>query len=230
MKKRKNKLVVEIDRPLEETTAAISIITAMLEKNNISLDLSIAYDYECEGLGMYIPNEKGQESRIFVNPSKCKTQLETFLIEDDCPEPYCSGYTSDFTLFGVTIHEFCHLLQFKVFKDIIPEFGKAFPYDRLYLNDYSNNGYLDELAEIMSLYLTNPYLLNLISKPHFEFLKKFFKSPVSCSLSKSSEIFNRFPIHVKKDLEKRWGIVFNIDTEKFEKRQPNNEKNKKSSK
>jgi len=215
---KKNSIVVEVAQPLPETMAAMVLIEKTLRINNIEIDLSIAYYYEeGEELGKYLPNNKGQGHRIFVNPMNCKNQINSLCINPNCPEAYCSGYTSDPTLFGVTIHEFCHLLQFKIFENIVPDFGKAFSYERLYLNDYANNGYLDELAEIMSLYITNPYLLKLISKPHFDFLKKFFKSPVPCSSGRCIEIFSGFPIHVKKDLKERWGIVFNIDTEKFEK-------------
>lgn len=205
---------VEIDSPIEDTTIAMIIIDKLLKINNIKMKISIAYDYSYEGCGMYLPNVEKQSHRIFVNPANCKTKEETEEVEYE--DPFCPGYCSDMTLFGITIHEFCHLLQYQVYPDIIPEYGKAFPTERLYLNNYSNNELHDELAEVMTLYITNPYLLKLISKEHWLFCKRYFKSPVATSVARCKFIYQGFPIHVKEHLKEHWNIVFNVDTEKFE--------------
>jgi hypothetical protein len=202
----KNNIVVEIDVPMEDTQVAMFVIDNVMSVNNLKMDISIAYDYDMEGLGMYFPNLKDQGYRVFVNPMNCKTQDD--IDNNTWREPFCPGYTADLTLFGVTIHEFCHLLQYKAYPDIVIEYVKQFPTERFYLNDYSNNELFDELAELMTVYISNPYLLKLISKKHFNFCKSFFKSPMPCSLKKFRSIYNGFPIHVKEHMKKKWNLVY----------------------
>jgi len=209
----KNSVLVEVDVPIEDTQAAIVLIERFLYKNNLKMSISIAYDYESEECGVYRPFEKGQEYRIFVNPSKCKTQED--VTKQDFGEPFSPGSHCDLTLFGITIHEFCHLLQYKVYPSIIKDYSDAFPTERFNLNEYSNNEIHDEIAEIMTLYITNPYLLLLISRPHFNFCKKYFKSPISCSSYRCAFIYKGWPPRVKEQLKKKWGIAYNISTKKF---------------
>ena len=213
MGKQKFDITVEVSHPLQETNVAMYLLGKLLKENNIDLNLCIAYDFECEGLGYYLPNADGLAHTIFVNPLKCKRKEQ--VIDGDCDEIFSHGYVQDFSVFGVTIHEFCHLLQFAVFEDIEEEYAKAFPEERFYLNDYCNNDLLDELAEVMSLYITNPYLLKMISKPHWQFCKRYFKSPVACSLLRSRQIFHSFPIVVKKQLKDKWKIIYNEYDQKF---------------
>jgi len=209
----KNSIYVEVDVAIEDTRVAMVLIHRLLAKNKIQMNLSIAYDYSSTECGCYRPFEKGQEYRIFVNPSKCKTQEE--VTKQDFDEPFSPGYCADVTLFGVTIHEFCHLLQFKTYPSIVKDYGETFPLERFNLNNYSNHEINDELAEIMTLYITNPYLLKIISNPHFNFCKKYFKSPVACSLSRCFLIYKGWPTSVKEHLKHQWGIAYNISLKKF---------------
>lgn len=211
---KKNSIYVEVGVPLGDTQAAITIIDRFLKKNRLKINISIAYDFSSVEAGVYRPFEKGQEYRIFVNPSVCKTHDE--IENQDGDEPYCPGSLQDMTLFGVTIHEFSHLLQYQVYPTIIKDFIKEFPTQRLYLNRYSNHEIRDELAEIQTLYITNPYLLKLISKPHFNFCKRYFKPAVACSLKRCAFIYKGFPIQVKEHLKNNWGISYNYFLEKFE--------------
>jgi len=209
----KSNIAVEIDGPMKDTVIAIELIKKLLKINKIKLDLSIAYDFEYEDLGMYLPNDGDQSFRIFVNPFNCKYVEDVETNKTD--EIFARGYTSDLTLFGVTIHEFCHLLQYQVYPDIVLEYAKDFPIDRFYLNDYANNDLLDELAEIMTLYITNPFLLKMISEPHYKFCKKFFKSPVSCTDSQCQYIYKKFPIRVKEHMKSYWKIGLDIEHDCF---------------
>jgi len=209
----KKKIWVEVDVPLDDTQAAIILIEKFLKKNKININLSIAYDFSSVEAGLYKPFEKGQKYRIFVNPLICKNQNE--VEKQDFEEPYCPGSLQDITLFGITIHEFSHLLQYQIYPTIIQDYIKKFPIQRLYLNEYSNNEIHDELAEIQTLYITNPYLLKLISKPHFNFCKNYFKSSVTCSLNRCAFIYKGFPIKVKEHLKNKWGIIYNHFSKKF---------------
>jgi len=214
MAKARNNIVVEVDSPIEETCAAMMLIKKLGQKNELPFDLSIAYDFDYDGEGVYYPTTRRQRNRIFINPFRCRKQEET--IRNNGEEPFCPGYTADLTLFGVTLHEFSHFLTWRIFPRMMDDFKRTFPRQRLYLNDYCNNEYYDELAEILTLYITNPFLLKLISKEHWEFCRSYFKSPVACTKQKFEHIYQGYPIHVKEHLREKWGIIYNICTEEFE--------------
>ena len=215
MKTLKNNIVVEVDSPMEDTCAAMTLIKRIGKNNNLDIDLSIAYTFDSKVCGVYYPYVKGQEHRIFINPDCCKTQSD-IQFQDGSEPPCCPGYTRDMTLFGITIHEFCHYLSYQLFPKIIKDFSENFPTQRLYLNDYSNNEIQDELAEILTLYICNPYLLRMISKEHWKFCKNYFKSPVACTIQRCRTIYNGFPICVKEEMKNKWNIIYNISTERFE--------------
>jgi hypothetical protein len=204
---------VEVDTPHLDTFHAMYLIDKLAKKNDLDFDLSIAYDFAELEAGVYFPTKKKHSHRIFVNPLNCKLQDE---IDANEEEPFYPGYSKDISLFGVVLHEFCHFLQHIIYTTIIKDYKEAFPIERFYLNEYSGNEIHDELAEIMTLYITNPYLLKLISKNHWKFCNKYFKSPVSCSTQRCAHIYKGFPIHIKKDMKERWKIVYNISSEKFE--------------
>lgn len=201
----------EVECPHDDILNAICLIDITLEKNDINIDLAVSYDYSFDGCGEYRPDGGEDNFRIFVNPDNCIKNNE----DDQEDEISYSGSPSDSSLFGVTIHEFCHVLQWQVYPNMIKHYLEEFPTERLYLNDYSNNEICDELAEIMTLYITNPYLLKIISTKHWKFCKKYFKAPVPCSLKASKNIYHGFPIRIKENLKKKWGITFDHNEEKF---------------
>lgn len=211
----KNEIKVSIETPHEDTLMAICIIEKLLIINKININVNIIYDFSLEECGVYFNDLTGQDCNIYVNPINCRTNDDVDNQKVDEREPYCPGSTSDITLFGVTIHEFCHLIQYKVFPDMLKSYATQFPTERFYISQYCNNQVWDECAEIMTLYITNPYLLKLISKPHYDFCKKYFKSPVACSKIKCYNIYNGFPIPVKEYLKSHWGIVYDIEQKKF---------------
>lgn len=212
---------VEVNTPIHDTYIAMIIIDRFLKANKIKIDLVISYDYDMSDMGLFPflkketinPVTLNPVYRVFINPHLCKTQ-------NDCTknitgEPYCPGYTSDLSIFGVTVHEFTHVLQYKTHKGILKDFVKTFPTERFYLNDYCNNQIHDESAEILTLFITNPYLLKLISESHWRFCKKYFKSATPCTSKKSAHIYRGFPIHVKDDLRSKWRIVYDESENKF---------------
>lgn len=211
IKRRRNKIAVKIDIPILETSLAIKLIKKLALINNLRFNLTIAYNYGLKDCGEYRPYEKISLNCIYVNPLMCGR------IHEESPEPFCPGYVSDMTLFGVTIHEFCHYTHFRLFPNMLEDYKKQFPTERFYLNCYSNNELMDELAETMTLYITNPYLLRLISKKHWYFFKQYFISPVACTFSRCKYIFSKFPIEVKEHCKKKFGIVYNISDDTFDK-------------
>ncbi len=209
---------VTISKPQKLAIIAIDLINKFLIKNNIKdFNLEIVYDYDLKdddeplrGIYYYC-----KPSKIFINPLNCEDHENTNAV--DSYKFYC-GYTKDLTLYGVIIHEFCHCIIEERFKPLTKDYCKEFSTQRLYLNDYSDNAIDDEIAEAMTLYLTNPYLLKMISKDHFNFFKKYFFSPLPSSNNKLYLIYNSFPQSIKLDLNDRWKIYYNFELNKFEKK------------
>lgn len=207
----KNNVVIEIANPQFELAFAIKVINLFFNKNNIKSKLSIALDYNLkEEIGSYYPFKPEHKYRIFVNPSLC---LSTDKSNYD--NPFFTGYISDLTLFGVTIHEFTHFLQFVIYPNIIDDYIKKFPVNRFILNNFSDNSIYDEVAELISFYIINPYLFKLISDQHFNFFKSYFKPALPFSLSKAIRIYSSYPLHIKQHLNNIWKINLNINTGKF---------------
>jgi len=213
---------VSIISPHSRTCAAVLLIKKLLKINKIKLNVEIIYHYNLldkedhnEPLaGVYIPERK---SKIFINPDECK-ELDTA-----SKEHFFYGYCDDYTIFGVTIHEFCHLLTTEVFPKMEKNYIEQFQVDRLYLNSYSDTDTDEEMIEAMTLYITNPLLLKLISEHHWTFFRKYFKSPLPTTTDKFYKIYKEYPLEIKEHLKEKWHIVYNIKKKKFEKILPSKE-------
>lgn len=160
---------------------------------------------------------------IFINPDNCYS-LKEYNEDNASPENmFYIGYCCDNTIYGTVLHEFAHFLCFQVYKNLLDDYKKEFPNKRLYLNSYSNTEIDEEIANIISLYISNPYLLKLVSEKHFKFVKRYFKSPRSVSANTCYQIYQKFPIHVKNELKQKWGVIYNYEKKKFEKVEITNE-------
>jgi len=205
---------IYIQTPHTETLIAINLLNRLFKINKIKASLSIVYDYSLEYRGIYFLNNKNE---VVVNPINC-ADLSTG--GTDIEQKFYYGYSNDISLVSVILHESCHWLSHKIYKTIVDDFAQAFPTTRLYLNNYSAEpDYAEEITEIMTLYLTNPFLLKMISKEHYEFLKKYFKSPTPTTQNKCFLIYSNWPAEVKTQLGTKWGIYYNIDKNKFEKKE-----------
>jgi hypothetical protein len=70
----------------------------------------------------------------------------------------------------------------------------------------SKNNKDEELAEIVSLYLRNPYLLKLISEKHYEFVSRFFNPPIKSDEDTFLTIYETYSPRYRKSLEKKYGF------------------------
>lgn len=195
---------------------AAEIIKLTLSKNKIKKDIDIKYDYQIKDAGLYYPD--ADPLSLLVNPDNCKP------IEDynKGSQLFYFGYVRDSTMTGTLIHEFCHFLIFNIFwPQMKDNFKKVFPTKRLYLNEYSNTNIDEEMAETLTLYIVNPYLLKLISKEHYFFFKEYLESPVQSSSKRFRKIYEGFPYEIKEELKNKWGIVLNIATNRFVKEKVN---------
>lgn len=210
----KTKTSVSILNPQEEFLMVMAIIEKFKTINNLNFNLEIVEDFHIPELGCVYPfnqpNNKKQpySYKLYVNPNNCETST------DD--SSHALGFIQDLSMFGVALHEFSHLICFNIYPDLIKQYETIFAVDRLVLNEYSNVGGSDEeIAEIIVLYLTNPYMLKLVSKKHYLFLKKYMKSPVPDTKKRCYIIYNSFPFKCKELLKSKFGIMWDINKKDF---------------
>lgn len=204
-----------IATPQTQFREAAEVITKFGKINKLNSNVSIIIDYNLidddKSLlrGVYYPD---RINKIYVNPDACDDIKDVAT----SPKKFYYRYTNDPTIFGVTIHEFCHYLVEIEYPCILQGFKHDFPKDRLYLNYYSDYTVEDEMVEAMTLYIVNPFLLKLISYKHWKFFKGFFKPTTACTTKEFLKIYNDYPQEVKIDLKDKWNIEYNIDNNKFE--------------
>jgi len=195
---------VFIDNVEQDVMKAFIIIDTVLKKNGWNLDIEVHYDYLSEELGYYVYNCKKKKHCLFVNPIRCYQESD-----DKC---YYPQYTEDYSIFSVLIHEFVHLLSYTVLPKMLDDYKHTFPTERLYINEYASMNLSDEVAEIGTLYIVNPYFLKLIAVKHWKWFQKQFKSSQPCSPQYFTSIYNDWPAAIKEKCATKWSVV--IDQEK----------------
>lgn len=148
--------------------------------------LKITFKYDIRSSGEY---DYQKPNVISINPNRC----------DD---------RGDFSFYLICAHEFSHLIDKKL--KIGKQFNKEIE-ERLYLTTYAKgcSDRCEELAEIISLYLRNPYLLKLISEYHYEFLTRYFNSPTSNDKNTFLSIYETYSPRYRKSIEKKYGFTIN---------------------
>jgi hypothetical protein len=186
---------LEIVNPPNQIKIAISLIETIKKKNKFTYDLTLELDYHLKDAGVYDSN---YPNAIRINPWICD-------------EKTSYTYTEDNTIFGVIMHEFSHFLSMTYFVDFQKSYLEAFPENRFLITTYdaANEDYDEEIAEIMSLYIRNPYLLKVISEAHYKFMSSWFISPVACTVKRFIYMYNQMPVDLKNKLRTKWGIMVN---------------------
>ncbi len=175
-------------RSLDE---AKKVIEKINKKNKFDWDITIILDYKLNYAGLYIDEEP---NTIRINPDQCADEI------------------GEYSLFYVIIHEYCHLLDKKL--KIVDKFKQQIRGrdKRLILNPNSETNKTEELTEIMTLYISNPFLLKLMSKLHWQFLKNVFKSPTICSYVSFVDTYKNWTKQWKINLKKQYGIYVRGET------------------
>lgn len=152
--------------------------------------MKIRFKYDMKSSGEY---EDWKPNCLNINPKRCDR-------------------TGEWKLENILIHEFSHLLDNK-FK-ILKSFKKRFTDNniKLYLTSYAKRckDPIEELAEIIALYLKNPYLLKLISEDHYIFISKYFKSPTPCDKTYFDKQWEIYSNRHKKAIIKRYNIDLKV--------------------
>jgi hypothetical protein len=180
----------------------VHLIERIKKLNKFKFNIEIGLNFKIDFSGIYFIDS----NLIEINPLHCTYYQRS--------RTSYSRYTNDYTFAGVMIHEFCHFLTLTYKKSIHTDYFKAFPIDRLRLTDIEdvNTDVDEEIAEVMSLYFLNPYLLRLISEPHYDFFASILKSPTKADEKTFIKYYSMFPAPIKTKLYKKYGI--NVDFSK----------------
>lgn len=173
---------------------ALKVAEKTISKNKLNVDLKIVVDFTLDCYGIHEPTNPNQ---IKINP-----HLFSDTSREEINAPY---YTSDFSMMAVFIHEFCHLLDHKL--NIHEEYCQSFP-ERFSINGNAGKNRKEEIAELMGVYILNPFLLRTINKDIFDFLKSIFDSPKTCNKIYLFNKWKKWSKEIKEDCFEKWGLKF----------------------
>lgn len=186
---------VKISKPPKDIQDASKLIELFLEKNSINTNVTVYLDYSLKDAGVYYYYVDGPKkvnpAKIYVNPYESIASHLRYISS--------YGYSEDYTIPGVLLHEFSHFIGNKF--DLDDKFEST-----LILNDNCLKNKKEHLAEVLRLYLTNPYFLYLLSEPDFNFFKDLFSSPTPCSKEKFLAIYSEWTGKAKRQCKKKWHI------------------------
>ena len=183
----------------EDMAEAITLIEKFRTINNKRFQIRIFYDYSCEGeYGYYKYAGPEKISNLYINPLKC--HLEPLSMRQRI------GFIDDYTVLSTVLHEFGHFLDFKY--SLLQEYDKM-SFGDIELGKYAKTELMEEFAELMVMYLINPYFLQLIDTPRYKFLKRHFKSPSPCSKKRFLTLYEKWSDEAKLECEQ----IFNITVE-----------------
>ena len=188
---------VQVAKPEKEVKEAAKLIETFLEKNQLSTNLTIYLDYQLKECGCYyyyeeVGEKKVNPPKIYVNPILCiKSQNKKKVAAS-------YGYFDDFSVGGVILHEFAHYIDRRL--KLESKFESS-----LVINKNCDTK-MEQLAELFRLYLTNPYLLWLVSESDFNFFKENVFSVTPASKERFLFLWSTWPKKVKLHCKKHWGI------------------------
>lgn len=184
---------VKVVRLEKDLLRAIKLIDKFLSRNNIDIKYSITLDYSMQSFGQFNPSKKNE---ISLNPSAFYDTKKEL--------PHAKYYSTDFSLLAVAVHEFCHLLDEKT--NLLKRYQETFP-EKIIINKNSEVDRREELAEVLALYILNPYLVKSINKNIFDFFKTLFESPTPNTMSYFVRKWESWPDKIKKLCNDNWGII-----------------------
>jgi len=182
----------------EEIDKAIEVIDKFKKINNDNFRFEIHLDYEIDDIGHY---EIGR--KIVINPSLISKPFFD----------YGFPLSLQTNLTTLVLHEFGHYLderhkiEIKYLK-YCEEFG------RLAITPYTQEEPLlcEEVAEIIQLYLTNPFILKTVDKKRYNWFRKFFKSPTPCTNKRFIKYWMLWNKQTKDECWNSYGISYDYRT------------------
>lgn len=173
----------------------IRLLERFKKINGLNFQLDIKIDFSEPDLGRF--NYDPLDQSIYVNPVKCENKKFNDLL----------GHPTDCSVYATLIHETGHNLDRKYF--LVPNYHqKNRGLKRLIGGDFDTSDIREELADILTIYLTNPYYLKLIDKERYCWLKSKFKSPTPCGYQTFLKLYNRWPKKVQDKFCTDYNIKF----------------------
>ncbi len=174
---------------------ALKNIRKFIRTNALQVKPKVVITYNIENPGVFYFH--WDDRSIYINPKECRQFSKN-------KKYVATGYINSYKIEDVTYHEFGHLLDSKY--NIYSEYSNT-PQFKLNWNCESKR---EEWAECLNLYMTNPYLLKILSENYapeiFEFFKNKYKSTTSCSKRTFKKIYDMWSDKVKYHCQKNFGI------------------------
>lgn len=188
-------LKVQIHKLGKQFTKINKLIGEFHRRNSFFINTKILLDFSLKHLGKVKNKEKPWDWNIYINPFNCHN-------EDD---EYLKGHPADCGFVSTAIHEFGHLLNYKL--NLISKYkATEFKQKHLYLTDQAKENYDEELADMISLFIINPYCLKIISQEKFDWLSSEITSPSACTKRKFKTFYNKWKVEVQKEFSKKYKI------------------------
>lgn len=158
----------------------LRLIQRFKRLNHVEFKLEIKLDFSEKDLGYF--NYDPEEKIIYINPIRCKNYKINHLL----------GHPVDCSIYATVTHEFAHFLDLKY--DLMQEYtSKNFTLESLIMTRYAKNEVIEQLADMITIYFTNPYYLKLIDIERYKWIKTKFKSPRPCGIKTFIKYYNNWP-------------------------------------
>lgn len=180
--------------------------------NNIKLKkLIISWDFDDHELGYYLYGKRVSKHKceIFVNPRNCV--MVSTKGYDNHPE--------NNTISAVILHEFSHYIEHLY--GLTKQYAKlegTFKPKILMVTSTSSTCLEEEMAEMVSLFICNPYLLKVIDPDRYKWLRKIIKSPTPCTAANFFKSFSNWCPEAKKECRDKFKLLINTKKKTVNKR------------
>ena len=186
----KDQISIEVYKYGPQFTKVNRLINRFRKLNKFKIIKKILLDFEYKELAYM---HRG-DFNLYVNPLNCFNQKGEML-----------GHPEDEGLISSLMHEFGHLLNDKF--GLIEEYPTiTWEKKNCFLSYQSKENNDEELANLISLYMTNPYCLKLISEERYKWLKTKFSTPTACTKHKFITLYNEWGFDARKQFQRKWKI------------------------
>lgn len=176
----------------KEIDLAVELIDKFKRINKDNFRFNINIDYDIKDCGYY---ESG--SGIVINPGLMSKPFFS----------YGSPLTLQTNITTLVLHEFGHFLDSR-YKIELKYLDYCEKHATLPITPYAqyDNLLYEEIAEILQLFMSNPYLLKLVDKKRYNWFRKFFKSPTPCTEKEFIKIWNTWNFKTKNECAHSYSV------------------------
>ena len=195
----KLKTIYEIVRAERTFRPAVKLIERFRDKNEVPLQkLIIRTDFEENDFGCYYYDKKKGQCTIYVNPTECmRHEMNGF-----------GRHPDDYSLTGVVVHEFCHFID-DLYKLERKYRKNNFSRKRLCVNVWAKNAVVEELTELLAMFILNPYLLKVLDEERYDWFRSLFIPITPCTKNYFMNQYKKWCPDAKQVMKKKFNLVIN---------------------